>query len=394
MAVPTLEFDFTGVQDGAPLTALKRTDASLSLAAGLSFGPGVAPRGVNDAGNEFHVAGFSTGATLQSALDGDDYLSFAVQSVTGIAMYPDSVSFTLWRQGSGSATDYAVMSSVNGFAAGQQLAQNQLTTVGSGNRLVLTGSFADAQPTTDPVEFRLYGWNAATDLDSTHVVGASMRARFASVVGTPVDPTGQLTVQGDFYHLAGGELAIDLGGVTAGTNFDVLSVQGAVDLEGDLSVSLADVAGTPFAPGFGDSFEILTAAGGVSGAFADVALPQLAEGLDWFVDYSPNSVTLDVMASSDFNRDGSVDLLDLTLWEAGAGAQADAVKLDGDANNDGAVDGNDYLLWQRQLGMTSNFAGGASVPEPNGHFMWIALSSVAPWAARGRTHERRRSRLR
>ena len=76
VAVPTLEFNFAGVQDNAPLTrfaAQTRTCADC----GLNFGPGVAPRVATDnAGNEFHVAGFSTGSTLQSALAGDDYLSF------------------------------------------------------------------------------------------------------------------------------------------------------------------------------------------------------------------------------------------------------------------------------------------------------------------------------
>jgi hypothetical protein len=386
VAVPTLEFNFAGVQDGAPLMALKRSDANLALAAGLNFGPGVAPRGSGNAGAEFNVAGFSTGSTLQSALDGGDYLTFAVQPVQGMAMYPDSVSFRMWREDGGSATDYTVMSNVGGFASGQQLAQVHQTTFGAGNQFVLTGAFAAAQPTTSPVEFRLYGWNAATSLESTHVVAASMRARFASVAGSPIDPTGQLTVQGDFYHLAGGMLALDLGGDAAGVNFDVVNVLGAVDLEGDLSVSLVDADGTPYTPHFGDSFQILTATGGVSGEFANVALPQLAEGLDWYVGYSPNNVALNVMASADFNRDGSVDVADLTLWRAGVGRDANAVKQDGDANNDGAVDGRDFLLWQRQLGMTFNFAGAAhtAVPEPAGIVLGIALSIVIGWLSRSR----------
>ena len=126
-------------------------------------------------GNEFNVAGYSTGATLQSAIDDSDYLTFSVQAVTGMTMIPDSVSFTLWRQGSGSAQDYAILSSVNGFANGQQLGQTHVATIGSGNQQIVTGTFGSAQQTTDPVEFRLYGWNAASEADNTQVVGASLR---------------------------------------------------------------------------------------------------------------------------------------------------------------------------------------------------------------------------
>lgn len=386
VAVPTLEFDFAGVQDGAPLSALKRSDANLALTAGIAFGPGVAPRGANNAGSEFHVAGFSTGASLQSALASDDYLSFAVQPVQGMAMYPDSVSFTLWRQGAGSATDYAVMSSVNGFDSGQQLAQSQLTTVGASNKLVLSGSFATSQPTSDPVEFRLYGWNASTALDSTHVVGASMRGRFASIVGTPIDPTGQLTVQGDFYHLEGGALAIDLGGAIAGVDYDVINVLGEVHLDGDLAATLVGGGSGEFAPALGDSFQILTATGGVSGAFDHVTLPTLDGGLDWHVDYSPNHVSLVVLASADFNRDDNVDMDDLALWRAGLGRIAGATTQDGDGNNDGAVDGADFLIWQRQQGITSLLAERTqtTVPEPTGSIIWLVLASIG-WRLPSRT---------
>jgi hypothetical protein len=290
-------------------------------------------------------------------------------------MYPDSVSFTLWRQSGGSATDYAVMSSVDGFAAGEQLEQVHLTTVGATSQFELTGAFANAQPTTAPVEFRLYGWNAANALDDTHMVGASMRARFASVIGSQIDPTGELTVRGDFYHLAGGMLAIDLGGTEAGVNHDFVEVLGKVDLAGDLNVSLVDGAGGGlFSPQLGDSFEILAATGGVTGQFANILLPTLATGLDWFVNYSDSSVWLDVLASADFNRDGVVDGDDLTLWKAGAGMASNAEKQDGDANDDGVVDGADLLVWQQQFGSVAAMAGAsAAVPEPGAAPMVLAV---------------------
>jgi arylsulfatase A-like enzyme len=356
VAVPTLEFNFNGVQDNAPLTALRRQTANLTLTAGLNFGPGLAPRGpghATNAGNEFNVTGFSIGSTMDSALVGDDYLSFAVQPVAGMAMFPDSVSFKIWRQASGSATDYALFSSVGGFSDGQQLSTAHLTTTGSGNQHTVIGSFAGAPPTTDAVEFRLYGWNAATSTDSTHVVGASMRARFASVVGTPIDPTGQLTVQGDLYHLDGGLISIDLGGISPGVDYDSIDVLGKLELEGDLAIALADVGETQYAPTLGDTFTILTATQGITGQFDVVTLPELANGLDWQVEYLSNSVQLSVYVPGDFNYDGNVDTADYVSWR----------KFDGTAT--------DYNSWRENFGIA--FDGGEApnpleshinVPEP------------------------------
>jgi hypothetical protein len=372
VAVPTLEFNFAGVQDQVPLTALRRQDANLMLTAGLDFGPGVAPRGANNAGNEFHVAGFSTGSTLQSAIDAGDYLSFSVQSIAGMAMFPDSLSFTLWRQSGGSATDYAILSSVDGFTPGQELAQAHLTTVGAGNQQVFTGAFTNAQPTTDPVEFRLYGWNAATTLDSTHVVAASMRARFASVAGSPIDPTGSLVVQGDLYHLAGGVIAIDLGGQVAGVDYDRLEVLGKIVLEGDLVVLIADVGGSPFAPALGDSFTILSAIQGVTGEFDQVALPLLAMGLDWRLDYLPGAVMLTVLPSADFNRDGTVDAADYVVWRKNGGSQ------------------EQYDLWRANFGTTAGAGSAAivdrsksaNVPEPTSIILLILGAAAASCSGR------------
>ena len=293
------------------------------LTSGLNFGPGVSPRGANNAGNEFNVASFSTGTNAQSAIDGSDYLTFTVQPIAGMAMSPSSVHFTLWRQGAGSAQDYAVYSSIGGFTQGQHLAQAHITSTGAANQLALGSSFASVQSTTSPVEFRLYGWNAATSLDSTHVVAAALQANFTSLAGVPIDPTGSLTVQGDFYHLEEGMLAIDLGGIAAGVSYDSINVQGKVVLEGDLNVSLADVSGIPFAPALGNSFSILTATQGITGSFANVATPQLAWNLDWRLDYLANAVNLVVWSSGDFNHDGFVNTADYVVWRANDGTQSD-----------------------------------------------------------------------
>jgi arylsulfatase A-like enzyme len=370
VGVPTLEFNFAGVQSQAPLTALKRQDANISLTSGLNFGLGLNASSSNNAGNEFNVAGFSTGNTQQSALTGNDYLTYSVQPVTGMTMFPDSVSFTLWRQASSSAADYAIFSSVGGFTAGQQIAQTHLTTTGSANQLALSGTFLSPQPTTSPIEFRLYGWNATSATANTHIMAASMRARFASTVDVPIDPTGSITVQGDFYHLAGGQIAIDLGGHNAGIDYDTINVIGKVDLAGDLTVALADAGGNPFVPSLGDSFQILSATQGITGQFANTSLPSLAWGLDWHINYLTNAVTLNVLVTGDFNHDGFVDAADYIVWRKNAGSQSD------------------YNVWRANVGTTVSAASGAgfgtstaNVPEPS-FILLVAAALTFRFASR------------
>jgi len=296
-------------------------------------------------------------------------------------MFPDSVSFTLWRQGAGSATDYAVFSSVSGFAAGQQLNQGQILITGSANKLSLTGTFASPQPTTDAVEFRLYGWNAATSSDNTHVVAASMRARFASVVGVPIDPTGKITVQGDFYHLAGGQIAIDLGGnQPAGVDYDTIEILGKAELAGDLTVALADAGGGLFAPSLGNTFQILAATQGIIGQFAQVNMPPLPWNLDWRVDYSPTAVTLSVVANGDFNKDDNVNAADYVVWRKNAGSQAE------------------YNTWRANFGTSIASGSGAltdssaAVPEPASTSLAALIAILGIWR-RHRTASRGNQRI-
>jgi hypothetical protein len=268
----------------------------------------------------------------------------------------------MWRQASTSATDYAVFSSIGGFSAGQQLAQTTSTTTGSSNKFTLNGTFTSPQPTTSAVEFRLYGWNAAASTDSTHVTAASMRARFASVAGVPIDPTGSITVQGDFYHLDGGILDIDIGGTAAGLNYDQVVVNGKVEIEGELEVSLVD----SFIPALGDTFHILTATQGILGQFDDTdGLPSLANNLVWRVDYLTSAVRLTVISAADFNRDGDVDAADYVLWR----------------NNDGTAE--KLNLWRAHFGTTINPLPGAYsdssldlVPEPSTAVLFLVSFAI------------------
>jgi hypothetical protein len=179
-----------------------------------------------------------------------------------------------------------------------------------------------------------------------------------------------------------GQLEIELGGTALG-NFDRLEHTigaGAAQLGGSLTLSLIN----GFIPSLGDTFEFLTAAGGVNGTFAAETLPSLAGGLGWDVIYGANSVVLEVTAApsftADFDDDGDVDLTDLGIWKG-----AFNLSQLGDADGDNDSDGNDFLLWQRQLGsVPPAVAASANVPEPSNAALAAAVGLFLTALARRR----------
>jgi hypothetical protein len=177
-------------------------------------------------------------------------------------------------------------------------------------------------------------------------------------------------------------LQVELAGAMSG-QWDTIAIGGSAVLDGTLEVLLDSPGGTPFAPQLGDSFEVLTATGGVSGTFFNPMLPTLDTGLGWLVDYGPGDVTLMVIPQleADFNFDGVVDSADLVIWDEHYGAATGAVKATGDADLDGDTDGADFLFWQRQFGSVASSAAGSPavsvVPEPSA--IWLGLLGLACW---------------
>ena len=96
------------------------------------------------------------------------------------------------------------------------------------------------------------------------------------VLVAPGTSPGRLTIAGNYSQIASGTLQIDLGGRTAGTEYDPLSVTGNAALDGTLSVALID----GFLPKLGDSFDILDW-GTLSGTFSTLQLPALGNNLAW-----------------------------------------------------------------------------------------------------------------
>ena len=91
-----------------------------------------------------------------------------------------------------------------------------------------------------------------------------------------------------------GTLEIEIGGDSPGSFDQINHILGAgvANLGGMLDVALIN----GFMPSLHDSFEIITATGGVNGMFSTPAddLPTLSPGLEWAIDYGDNNVVLSV----------------------------------------------------------------------------------------------------
>jgi hypothetical protein len=99
---------------------------------------------------------------------------------------------------------------------------------------------------------------------------------------------GNLTVGSTAFN-AGSFFDVELGGLTSGTQYDKLTVNGTASLAGTLNVSYINGFTAPI----GSTFTILTTSqsNGVSGTFNNLIAPPLSGGF-WRVTYNSNSVVL------------------------------------------------------------------------------------------------------
>jgi T5SS/PEP-CTERM-associated repeat protein len=223
------------------------------------------------------------------------------------------------------------------------------------------------------------------------VVGAEATAVFHDAVTNNgqlfVMPAANVLMLENLSFGSVSSLNVQLAGVEPASDLPQVEVGGLAALGGALNVTLA----SGFEPQLGDSFQVLTAAGGRSGFFLTEALPALSIGLAWDVEYASNSLVLSVVPglTADFDLDNDVDSGDLAAWRGGFGASSGAGHGDGDANADGDVDGADFLAWQQQFGSSLNSAAaGAGVPEPASWASLAAAFAAILW--RSRTSERNR----
>jgi hypothetical protein len=179
----------------------------------------------------------------------------------------------------------------------------------------------------------------------------------AGGIVSPGNSTGRLDVTGSYIQGSTSTLSVEIGGTLAELQYDQFFISGTASLAGSLTVDLLDLGAGTFAPSFGDTFDILKAGSGRSGTFSVLDLPSLSSGLDWQVNYLPNFVQLEVIAS---------------------------VGIAGDFDLDGDVDGRDFLFWQRDPGVgnltdwqtgygTEALSVVTAVPEPSFAIMVVIV---------------------
>jgi hypothetical protein len=161
-------------------------------------------------------------------------------------------------------------------------------------------------------------------------------------------------------------LTIELGGATAGSQFDQLLIAGNVTLN-SARLEVATLGG--FVPSAGQSFEILDIAGTRTGTFGGLEEGARAArfgGTDLFITYlggDGNDVALIAVLGGDFNRDRRVDAADYVVWRKGLGPTYSFA---------------DYDVWRANFGRTTTKGSGSSdsatVPEPTSLPMLLIMA--------------------
>jgi hypothetical protein len=107
--------------------------------------------------------------------------------------------------------------------------------------------------------------------------------------GAASKKAGELTISGAYTQSGSGAFDVDLGGTTAGTQYDVLNITSTASLGGTLNVDL--ISG--FKPAVGQTFDIMDYTS-ETGAFSTANLPKLTGGDTWSITYNATDLVLTV----------------------------------------------------------------------------------------------------
>jgi hypothetical protein len=105
--------------------------------------------------------------------------------------------------------------------------------------------------------------------------------------GDTAGTAGKLAIVGNYVQTSAGIFQLDIGGLTAGTQFDLVAITQMATLSGTLDISLIN----SFIPSNGEIFTFLTAGGGVSGIFGTTNGLNYGNG-HFTVIYNANNVEL------------------------------------------------------------------------------------------------------
>ncbi|MEM6821259.1 MAG: hypothetical protein AAF558_04900 [Verrucomicrobiota bacterium] len=174
-----LTFSFTG--SGAnrptvnqPWTNTSSINSSLNLINGFRYGviasnPNAAGNGLStpqggatDPNNALSARNWG-GNSLSNALSSNDYLTFSIRADNGSVINLDgaAINLTLGRLNFGGPSNYAIFTSVNGFAASQAVDSGTLGSSGDYTPRVISFTLSGSQYNnlSGTVEFRIYAYN-------------------------------------------------------------------------------------------------------------------------------------------------------------------------------------------------------------------------------------------
>ncbi|MEM9226598.1 MAG: PEP-CTERM sorting domain-containing protein, partial [Verrucomicrobiota bacterium] len=162
-----LQFNIIGeVDSSVPYTTTSVLDPNLTLVEGItSNGTTVAGVPSSNPGVSRFQAGYDLGgvpATLSDAIANGNFLSFTIQADSGyqLELNDGTISYTIARPGNAGAVNAAVLTSIGGFSAGQEIDSYALAQEGSPdyNAPIVTTDLPSTgyDAVTAPFEVRIY----------------------------------------------------------------------------------------------------------------------------------------------------------------------------------------------------------------------------------------------
>jgi fibronectin-binding autotransporter adhesin len=269
--------------------------------------------------------------------------------------------------------------------SGGALAEALQVIIGDGNNangtMLVTGSGSELHA-TDEVLVGFSGVGSLTVSTGASVISPTVTVNDQSSIGgngtivgdldnhgtvAPGASPGALHVDGNYTQPSTGHLQIEIGGLTAASDYDQLLVTSDVTLDGTLQVSLIN----SFMPAVGNSFDILDFVGR-TGTFATLDLPTLPSNLAWNTTQLYSNGIISIALAGDFNFDGQVDAADYVVWRKGLGS---------------TYMQSDYDVWRANFGTTVGSsaanASAVAVPEPRAASLtvlaWGIILLYARW---------------
>ena len=160
---------------GVPYIFSATTSETGRVSAWLTLGDGVNPStSANQYG--FKIAADAGTNSLAGAIASNHYLEFSLTVAGGYELNLDSIEMKGEASGTG-CSNVVLMSSIDGFTAGQEIASAYPANEGTGGFDTDASGFgapiglsdAKYQNLTGAVSFRLYGWNSISGSGSTYI---------------------------------------------------------------------------------------------------------------------------------------------------------------------------------------------------------------------------------